>query len=122
MKQNRDSVRAEGMAGWPWVVVCGDSSHASAIAQTLGQTQGIQVSHLRPGQGDAVEHIAALAPSAVIVDQQVETVDLLLALLRRSIPIIGLDAEGRDVTVLKSCRFPVASLGELEAVMQRVKA
>lgn len=121
MTQTQGSPGLDGTVDGPRVVVCGDSLPVSAIAEVLQKVHGLRVSHWRSRQSDAGEQISALAPAAVIVDQQAETVELLLALLQRSIPIIGLDAEGSDVRVWRSCRVPVTSLEELEAVIQRVK-
>lgn len=95
------------------VVICGQSVFVLAIESSLATLPGVEVIRLHAHLPALLERILTLHPNVVVLEQKQSRSNLTLALLDLGLPVITLDIEQMQGTLITSRSFPVSDLTKL---------
>ncbi|OQA14485.1 MAG: hypothetical protein BWY63_03159 [Chloroflexi bacterium ADurb.Bin360] len=102
------------------IVICGDSLYLDAIVEGLRSQVTLTVFHVDLEHKEALSHIAALAPEAVIIEAHTSQGQAALELLQQGYPLIILDLEESSVTVIEGRRTKANGMADLVQVIQNL--
>jgi len=102
------------------IVICGDSLYLDAIVEGLRSQVTLTVFHVDLEHKEALSHIAALAPEAVIIEAHTSQGQAALELLQQGYPLIILDLEESSVTVIEGRRTKANGMADLVQIIQNL--
>jgi hypothetical protein len=91
-----------------------------AVERSLAQVPGIEVVRLDAHLPGAVERVARLEPSVVMIERGSGRSDLALAILGLGIPLIELDVHQKRATALAGHELPVGDVGDLVLLIEHL--
>jgi len=104
------------------IVICGDSLYLDAIVEGLCNQVTLTVSYVNLEHKEALSHIVALAPEAVILEAHTSQGQAAFELLQQGYPLIILDLEESSVTVIEGRRTAANGMADLVQVIQNLGA
>ncbi|MBN1920291.1 MAG: hypothetical protein JW892_03545 [Anaerolineae bacterium] len=99
------------------IVVCGDSLYLEGIIEGLGNQITLTVTRVNLRHEEALSRITLLAPDAILVEATAIQGETAFTLLRQGFPIIILDLNDSQITVLKGRRTAANGLADLAQVI-----
>ncbi len=103
------------------IVICGESIFLMAIEARLADVPGIDVARLDPHLPTVADRIVALEPDVVVIERDQGHGDLALALLSQGLPLLELDSQQGQATLLTGARVVAAEVDSLMRVLERVR-
>ncbi len=95
------------------VVICGQSIFVLAVESSLTTLPNVEVIRLHAHLPALLERIFTLQPNVVVLEQKQSRSNLALALLGLGLPVITLDSEQMQGTLITGRSFPVSDLTKL---------
>lgn len=95
------------------VVICGQSIFVLAIEASLAALPGVEVIRLHAHLPALLERITMLQPDVVVIEQNQSRGELTLALLGIGLPVIALNNDQMQGTLITGHPFPVSDLTKL---------
>ncbi len=102
------------------IVICGESIFLMAIEASLVDVPGIDVVRLDPHFPAVADRIVALEPDVVVIERDQGHGDLALALLNQGLPLLELDSQHNQATLLTGARVVAAEVDSLIQVLEHV--
>lgn len=99
------------------IVVCGDSLYLDGIIEGLGNQATLVVTRVDLRHEEALSRITLLAPDAILVETTALQGEVAFTLLRQGFPMIILDLNESQITVIKGCRTAANGLADLAQVI-----
>lgn len=99
------------------IVVCGDSLYLDGIIEGLGNQATLVVTRVDLRHEEALARITVLAPDAILVETTALQGEVAFTLLRQGFPMIILDLNESQITVIKGCRTAANGLADLAQVI-----
>ncbi len=99
------------------IVICGHSIFAHALESALMQVGTVEVIRLHPHLPAIVERIVSLHPTLVLVECGDTYNDLAMSLLIQGVPLVSLEVEAGQGTLLTGRPVALASRSDLDLLL-----
>lgn len=101
------------------IVLCGDSVFLLAIESSLATLPQVETIRINPHIPDVLARIAAQEADLIILEKGTNNGKIPLALLQGSIPLIIMDSDKHNLTIVTGTQVQVAEFSDLLQVIDQ---